>query len=55
MVSGDAGGQTIARRKHLPMFKKAVDLAIYLEKILRNFSRYHKVIGDPANYDNSSK
>jgi hypothetical protein len=32
----------MARYEHLPIYKKAMDLAIYFEKIVRNFSRYHK-------------
>jgi hypothetical protein len=28
--------------EHLPIYKKALDLTIYFEKIVRNFSRYHK-------------
>ena len=32
----------MARYEHLPIFKKAMDLAIYFEKIVRNFSRYNK-------------
>ena len=32
----------MARYEHLPIYKQAMDLAIYLEKIVRNFSRYHK-------------
>jgi len=32
----------MARYEHLPIYKKAMDLAIHLEKIVRNFSRYHK-------------
>ena len=32
----------MARYEHLPIYKKAMDLAIYMEKIVRNFSRYHK-------------
>ena len=32
----------MARYEHLPIYKKAMDLAVYLEKIVRNFSRYHK-------------
>jgi len=31
-----------AQAEHLPIYKKAMDLTIYLEKIVRNFSRYHK-------------
>ena len=29
-------------REHLPIYKKAMDLTIYVEKVVRNFSRYHK-------------
>jgi len=32
----------MARYEHLPIYKKAMDLAVYLEKIVRNFSRYRK-------------
>ncbi len=32
----------MARCEHLPMFKEAYDLTVHLEKIVRNFSRYHK-------------
>jgi hypothetical protein len=32
----------MARYEHLPIYKKALDLAIYFEQIVRNFSRYHK-------------
>lgn len=32
----------MARYEHLPIYKKAMDLAIYFEKIVRYFSRYHK-------------
>src|SRR5439155_16580108 len=49
MISGvqggipPAGSQTpMARYEHLPIYKKAMDLTVYLEKIVRNFSRYHK-------------
>jgi len=31
----------MARYEHLPIYK-AMDLTVYLEKIVRNFSRYHK-------------
>ncbi len=34
----------MARYEHLPIYKKATDLTIYLEKVVRNFSRYHKYI-----------
>lgn len=33
---------TVARYEHLPIYKKAMDLAVYFEKVVRNFSRYHK-------------
>ncbi len=32
----------MARYEHLPIFKEAYDLTVHLEKIVRNFSRYHK-------------
>lgn len=28
--------------EHLPIYKKAVDLTVWFEKAVRNFSRYHK-------------
>lgn len=32
----------MARYEHLPIYKKALDLAVYSESIVRGFSRYHK-------------
>ncbi len=32
----------MAQFEHLPIYKKAYDLTLYFEKIVRNFSRYHK-------------
>ena len=32
----------MARYEHLPIYKTAMDLAVSLEQIVRNFSRYHK-------------
>lgn len=32
----------MARYEHLPIFKAAYDLTLYVENIVRNFSRYHK-------------
>jgi hypothetical protein len=32
----------MARYEHLPIFREAYDLAVHMEKIVRNFSRYHK-------------
>lgn len=32
----------MAQYEHLPIYKKAYDLTVYFEKIVRNFSRYHK-------------
>ncbi len=32
----------MARYEHLPIYKTAMDLAVYLEQVVRQFSRYHK-------------
>lgn len=32
----------MARYEPLPIYKKAMYLAIHVEKVVRNFSRYHK-------------
>lgn len=32
----------MARYEHLPIFREAYDLAVHIEKIVRNFGRYHK-------------
>jgi hypothetical protein len=32
----------MARYEHLPIFRQAYDLTVHIEKIVRNFSRYHK-------------
>ena len=32
----------MARYEHIPIYKKALDLTIYFEEIVRHFSRYHK-------------
>jgi hypothetical protein len=32
----------MARYEHLPIYKKAFDLTVYFDKIVRNFSRYNK-------------
>ena len=32
----------MAQYEHLPIYKKAMDLTIYLENLVRGFSRYHK-------------
>lgn len=32
----------MAQYKHLPIYKAALDLAVYLEKSVSGFSRYHK-------------
>ena len=32
----------MARYEHLPIYKTAVDLAVYIEQVVRNFSRYNK-------------
>ncbi|MEE4358040.1 MAG: four helix bundle protein [Desulfococcaceae bacterium] len=32
----------MARYEHLPIYKTAIDTAVYLQQIVRNFSRYDK-------------
>lgn len=32
----------MARYEHLPIYKAAFDLAVHMEKLVKNFSRYHK-------------
>ena len=32
----------MAQYEHLPIYKKAMDISIYIENIVRGFSRYHK-------------
>ena len=32
----------MTRYKHLPIYKKAMDLKVFFEKIVRNSSRYNK-------------
>ena len=32
----------MARYEHLPIYRTAFDLAVHIEKIVKNFSRYHK-------------
>ena len=32
----------MARYEHLPIYKKAFDLALHFEKVVAGFSRYHK-------------
>ncbi len=32
----------MAQYEHLPIYRKAMDVAVYFEKIVRNFSRYNK-------------
>ena len=32
----------MAQYEHLPIYKKALDLAVYMENIVKGFSRYHK-------------
>ena len=32
----------MARYEHLPIYKTAMDLTVYLEQVVRNFRRYHK-------------
>jgi hypothetical protein len=35
-------GDLLAHYEHLPIYKAAFDLLVYFEKIVSNFSRYHK-------------
>ena len=32
----------MAHSGHLPIYKRAYDLCLYVEQVVRNFSRYHK-------------
>lgn len=32
----------MARYEHLPIYKTAMDLMVYIEQVVRNFSRYYK-------------
>ncbi len=34
----------MAQYEHLPIYKKAMDVAFYFEQIVRGFSRYNKYI-----------
>ncbi|MGD0948389.1 MAG: hypothetical protein ABSA52_13250 [Candidatus Binatia bacterium] len=34
----------MAQTEHLPIYKKAYDLCLYFEQVVRNFSRYHKPV-----------
>ena len=33
---------SMAQYEHLPIYRKAMEMAVYFEKIVRNFSRYNK-------------
>lgn len=35
-------GSHMARYEHLPIYKKALDVAVHFEKVAAGFSRYHK-------------
>ncbi len=32
----------MAQAEHLPIYNRSYDLCVYLEQVVRNFSRYHK-------------
>ena len=32
----------MARYEHLPIYKEAMELGVYLDTVVRNFSRYHR-------------
>ena len=34
----------MAQYEHLPIYRKSMEVAVYFEKIVRNFSRYNKYI-----------
>lgn len=34
----------MAQTEHLPIYKRAYDLCLYIEQVVRNFSRYHKPV-----------
>ena len=34
----------MARTEHLPIYKQAYDLCLYLEQVVRGFARYHKPV-----------
>lgn len=36
----------MAHYEHLPIYKAALDLCVYFEKIVRNFDRYKYVLGN---------
>jgi hypothetical protein len=42
----------MARYEYLPIYKKALDLAVFLEQSVKSFSRYHKytIGGDLRNH-----
>jgi len=35
-------GYNLAQYEHLPIYKKAFDLQVFFERIVKNFGRYHK-------------
>jgi 23S rRNA-intervening sequence protein len=35
-------GAIMARYEHLPIYKRSFDLLLWMENVVRNFSRYHK-------------
>jgi hypothetical protein len=35
--------RSLARYERLPIYKTPMDLAVYLEQVVRTFSRYHKL------------
>jgi len=34
----------MAQSEHLPIYKAAYDLCLYVEQVVRGFSRYHKPV-----------
>jgi len=44
------GNPLMAHYEHLAMYKKVMEVAVYFEKIVKNFNRYHKYAhGQPLN------
>jgi hypothetical protein len=46
----------MARYEHLPIYKQAMDVAVYFERVVAGFSRYHRYCQDQwwMRYDEKS-
>ena len=38
----DRNVTVMAHYEHLPIYKKSLDLAVYIETVVKGFARYHK-------------